>query len=329
MSLRKAVGLLTGFALAIGLIGAGVSASFTDSVTAQENINVGTFSCGITATSAGGQLGAPGANGYAHSVTYTAPTIMKSVASSLPFSFTVLNVGSIPDVLTVATSAVTTPPWSIIGAPFAPVALASGASNVYNTGVSWTELGNGDLGAHFTVTWTVNCGEVPAPWTLYGDATVVDGAAQLVWSQTQAFGGVELAVPAGLTIGSLNSLSANYKFTVGTCSNASPRFAIDVTNGTVHGTIQVLLGPQGNNSASVPCAAGTYMDSGNVLGAGYGADATQIGGGYVAPGTWATFQTGYGTYSVTGLRLVVDGWTAANITAQVNQIKVNGTTITF
>src|SRR5664280_839827 len=174
MSLRKTVGLLTGFALAVGLIGAGVSASFTDSVTAQENINVGTFSCGITATSAGGQLGAPGANGYAHSVTYTAPTIMKSDPGSAPFSFTVLNVGSIPDVLTVATSPVLSTPWSIIGAPFAPVALASGASNVYNTGVSWTELVNAQLGAHFTVTWTVSCNE--------DHSTVAFSSATVLWS---------------------------------------------------------------------------------------------------------------------------------------------------
>jgi predicted ribosomally synthesized peptide with SipW-like signal peptide len=159
MSLRKIVGLLAGFALAVGLIGVGVSASFTDSVTAKENINVGTFSCGITDATAGATLGAVGANGYAHSVTYTAPKIMSSDASSAPFSFTVLNVGSIPDVLTVATSPVLSTPWSIIGAPFAPVALAAGASHPYNTGVSWTELGSGELDGHFTVTWTVSCGE--------------------------------------------------------------------------------------------------------------------------------------------------------------------------
>ena len=34
MSIKKIVGLLAGFALAVGLIGAGVGATFTDSVTA-------------------------------------------------------------------------------------------------------------------------------------------------------------------------------------------------------------------------------------------------------------------------------------------------------
>jgi predicted ribosomally synthesized peptide with SipW-like signal peptide len=158
MSVKKIAGLFAGFALAVGLIGAGVSASFTDSVTAQQNINVGTFSCGITTASTGATFGAVDALGYAHSVSYTAPTIMSSAPGNAPFSFTVKNTGSIPDVLTVATSAVSAP-WSIIGAPFAPVALAAGDSHPYNTGVSWTELGNGNLGASGTVTWTVSCNE--------------------------------------------------------------------------------------------------------------------------------------------------------------------------
>jgi hypothetical protein len=157
MSLRKIVGLLAGFALAVGLIGAGVGAQFTDQVKAIENINVGTFGCQIVDAT---PIGA--SNGIAldgKSVTYTAPTINSSVPGSAPFSFTVKNTGTIEQVLTVATSAVTTPPWSIIGAPFGPVALAGGASNVYHTGVSWTELDNSNLNQHGSVTWTVSCNE--------------------------------------------------------------------------------------------------------------------------------------------------------------------------
>ncbi len=330
MSLRKMVGLIAGFALAVGLLGAGVGASFTDLVTAKENINVGTFQCKIiAATPSAAALSADG-----KSLTYTAPDIMSSAAGSAPFSFTVQNTGTIADVLTVSTSPVLSAPWSIINAPFAPVPLAAGGTHLYSTGIAWAELSNANLGTSGTVTWTVNCGEVPPPFTLLGDAIVVAGAAQLsydggTYPAAGSWGDVELAVPAGLTVSGLNTLSADYKFTAGTCSNASPRFAIDVTNGTTSGTIQVLLGPQWNNSVSVPCAGATYMDSGNVLGAGYGADATQVGGGYVAPGAWATFQASYGTYSVTGLRLVVDGWTTPNITALVDQINVNGTTISF
>jgi hypothetical protein len=158
MSLKKIVGLLAGFALAVGLIGAGVGAVFTDSVTAKENNNVGTFSCGITTASAGATYGAIDALGYAHSVSYTAPTIESSIAGTAPFFFTVKNTGSIADVLTVATSGVSGQ-WSIIGAPFTAVPLAAGASTTYNTGVQWTELNNSNLGQTGTATWTVSCNE--------------------------------------------------------------------------------------------------------------------------------------------------------------------------
>jgi len=158
MSLKKVVGLLAGFALAVGLIGAGVGAVFTDSVTAKENINVGTFQCKIVAaTPSAASLSADG-----KSLTYTAPTIMSSAAGSAPFSFTVQNTGTIADVLTVSTTPVSAP-WSVINAPFAPAPLAAGATHVYNTGVSWTALDNSNLGQSGSVTWTVTCGEnIPA-----------------------------------------------------------------------------------------------------------------------------------------------------------------------
>jgi hypothetical protein len=326
MSLRKVVGLLAGFALAVGLIGAGVGAVFTDSVTAQENINVGTFQCKIiAATPSAAALSADG-----KSLTYTAPTIMSSAAGTAPFSFTVQNTGTIADVLTVSTSPVSAP-WSIIGAPFVAVPLAAGGTHVYSTGVSWTALDNSNLDAHGTVTWTVNCGEVPAPFTLYGDATVANGAVQLSTDgngSTASYGSVDFPVPAGLTIGTLNTLSTNYQVPVGICVGGSPRFAIDVWNGTATKTIQVLLGNQWNNLGPT-CPGASYMGSGNVLGAGYGADTTQINSGYVAPGAWATFQSSYGAYPVTGIRLVVDNGVNTPITALFNSVNINGTTITF
>ena len=52
MAIRKFAGLAAGFALAVGLIGAGVGAQFTDQVTANQNINVGNFQCMIVAPSA-------------------------------------------------------------------------------------------------------------------------------------------------------------------------------------------------------------------------------------------------------------------------------------
>jgi hypothetical protein len=154
MSLRKVVALLAGFALAAGLLGSGIGAQFTDQVTAQEHINVGTFSCQISDATNGAVI-APDHK----SVSYTAPTIMSSAPDSAPFSFTVKNDGAIADVLTVATSPAISSPWSIIGAPFAPVALSTGDIHTYDTGIAWTELSNTNLAQSGTVTWTVTCAE--------------------------------------------------------------------------------------------------------------------------------------------------------------------------
>jgi len=170
MSLKKIVGLLAGFALAVGLIGAGVGANFTDQVTAKENINVGTFQCKIVNATPIGASNGIAADGK--SVTYTAPEIDSSAAGSAPFSFTVKNTGSIGQVLTVSTSPVVSAPWSIIGAPFAAVPLAAGASTIYNTGISWTELQNANIGQKGTVTWTVNCGE-NAPAVVFDNTVAV------------------------------------------------------------------------------------------------------------------------------------------------------------
>jgi hypothetical protein len=198
MSLRKVAGLLAAFGLTVGLIGGGVGAVFQDQVTATENINVGTFSCGITTATTGATLGAVDALGYAHTVSYTAPTIMSSAAGSAPFSFTVKNTGSIPDVLTVSTSPASSP-FSIIGAPFAAVPLAAGASHPYNTGVSWAELSNANLGASGSVTWTVNCGEAAAAGNVIFDNTAASLPSNLpsygpeAYSYTEWGGGATFA----------------------------------------------------------------------------------------------------------------------------------------
>ncbi len=152
MSLRKVAALLAAFGLLVGLISSGVAAQFYDSVTATQNISVGTFSCVISDAT-------EGATGVGtHSVSFTSDSITSSAPGSAPFFFTVENTGSIPDVLTVSTSIVN-PPFSVIGAPFAPQHLDGGQSFTYNTGIQWGELTNANLGQSGTVTWSVSCGE--------------------------------------------------------------------------------------------------------------------------------------------------------------------------
>ena len=82
MTLRKTAGLLVAFGLLVGLMQSGVAAQFADSVTGTQSISVGTFSCGITSATSGAILGNVDGLGYAHSVTYTSPTIMSSAPAT-------------------------------------------------------------------------------------------------------------------------------------------------------------------------------------------------------------------------------------------------------
>jgi len=159
MSLRKIAGLLVVSGLVLGLIGGGVGAVFQDQVTATEDISVADFECLIVDATAGALIA-----GDQKSVSYTAPIIDSSAAGSAPYFFDVRNTGDINAVLTVSTSSVSAP-FSIVGFPFAAVPLAPNATHRYNTGVQWTELGQVNAGTSGAVTWTVNCGEVPAPVT--------------------------------------------------------------------------------------------------------------------------------------------------------------------
>jgi hypothetical protein len=153
MSLRKVAGLLAAFGLTVGLIGGGVGATWTDQVTANQVLNIAPFSCAITAENGVGIT-------PTHSITYTVPTIVHSTAGIAPFTFTVTNSGGVAmDLAVVAPAA---------AAPFAITPLtwdlsatnvASGASRVASTGVSWTDLTGYAGTGPYTFTWTVNCNE--------------------------------------------------------------------------------------------------------------------------------------------------------------------------
>lgn len=165
VSLRKTAGLLAAFGLMVGLIGGGIGAVFTDQVTADEHISVGTFECLIVEPS-DGDIAVGG-----KSVSYTADTIMSSAPGSAPFSFTVAVTGTIPAVLQVSTSPVSAP-FSIIGAPIADQVVASGGTYTYNTGVQWTELSSSNEGTSGTVTWTIDCVE-NVPTAVFDNTSVV------------------------------------------------------------------------------------------------------------------------------------------------------------
>jgi hypothetical protein len=155
MALRKVAGLLIAFGLVVGLMGAGVGATFTDSATAVANINVGTFGIQITSSTTGavidssaGQLG-----GWTHSVTYSCPTIQSSAAGTCPLEFTITNMGSMPATITIVASTPAAPFTAVAITAVSP--LAAGAHTDYNGGISWPTLGNANLGQSTSVTYTI------------------------------------------------------------------------------------------------------------------------------------------------------------------------------
>ena len=87
-----------------------------------------------------------------------------------------------------------------------------------------------------------------AGYSLFGDAQLVSPgnnsptAAQIRYDPAgPGFGGVDFTVPAGLTVADLENLSTDYKFVAGTCGGGSPRFQINVTNGTISKNIFVYI----------------------------------------------------------------------------------------
>ena len=168
---------------------------------------------------------------------------------------------------------------------------------------------------------------VPNNYTLFGDATLVHpgnnslSAVQAIWSPSQPYGGIDYSIPAGLTVSGLNNLNTDFKFTAGTCSQGSPRFQINVLGKNVF----VYLGPQFPGVTN-PCAGATYSNSTNVIGPTSLVDATQLGNGYE---TWSAFQTQHSSDAVTGIQLVVDGFTTPYITAQFDNTTINTTTYTY
>lgn len=169
MSLRKLAGLAAGFALAAGLIGGGVSAAFTSTVSAIQNIHVGTFGCVITSD---------GLTAVNNTVTFDAPDIQSSAPGKSPFVFTVTSTGTIPAVLTISATDPGAPFTDILGAQ-PPVKLTGvGAFHTYDAGLQWPELVDGNQGQAVKITYTASCNEDHSTVAFSSD-TVLDGSGLL------------------------------------------------------------------------------------------------------------------------------------------------------
>ena len=152
MSLRKVASVLVGLGLVIGLMGAGVGASFTDQATAAASITVGTLHITVTST-------ASGCVTTGNSVACTLPAINASAAGSAAFPFTVNNTGTIDAHITITSAIVAAPvggtAFTDALAPVTGFALAHGASAPFAGGLSWAELVSGNEAQTITITYTI------------------------------------------------------------------------------------------------------------------------------------------------------------------------------
>jgi hypothetical protein len=172
-------------------------------------------------------------------------------------------------------------------------------------------------------------------YTLFGDAQIVSGgnpgnAAQIRSDMSRApfYGGVDFDITAGMTVADLTSLSTDYKFTQGSCSDGAPRFQINViTPAGPTRNIFVYIGPPPNYTL---CPPNVFTNTGNLVAPLNLVDASQLGGAFYMP--WAAVVAAYGSYPVTGIQVVTDtGYKFADgvQTVLVDNVQINDDTYTF
>jgi hypothetical protein len=162
--------------------------------------------------------------------------------------------------------------------------------------------------------------DVDFGYALFGDATLVHPghnshtAVQASYSAAYpalgAYGGVDFAFPAGATYSQLQNLSSDYQFTVGSCGDGAPRFAVTLTKTigsvTTTGEVWFYFGPSPNYTL---CPPNVWSNTGNLASAPNTVDDSQLpGGGPYDP--YAVSQTKFGSYTITDVNVVVDGFSA-------------------
>ena len=160
---------------------------------------------------------------------------------------------------------------------------------------------------------------------LFGDATIVhpgngpnsDNAIAATSTGTNGFGGIAFKIGHGHTLAQLNELATDDMFTTGSCGLGSPRFSVDLTNGTVSGNILFYIGPPPNYTV---CPPNVWTNIGNLATPASLVDDTHLPGGTFYD-TYANAQAKYGTYTITGIALIADG---PNQTVQFDNTNVNG-----
>lgn len=234
MTLRKTAGLLALSGLLVGLLGSGVGATFVDSLTATENINVGNFSCYISDATDGASFGDYDGAGNPHSVTYNAPPIVSSAAGSAPFHFTVANSGDMAMNLNVTATVTWTTDTPFTNIPAYDQQLNPGEEWEFEAGLEWPALSNGDLGDSASVTYAISCESIEA-LTVFGPADITESPAGTynivsdddvysIYGVTPEWGGIAVPAHSGDLIG---DVSLSFDQTGGTAT--VPRWSIPIS----------------------------------------------------------------------------------------------------
>lgn len=190
-------------------------------------------------------------------------------------------------------------------------------------------LGVAAVAAAAMYTLTIPAFAVTGTPTLFGGASQNANSVTLVSNLSDAgtandYSGISWTIPSSTTLGSLASmgdLSAVYNVGSTNCGGGSPRFQINVSNGTTTGTIFAYLGPGPNYNT---CSANTATSSGNLLSDSVTLDTSQLSGGSFYD-TWTHALATYGGMTVTGVQLVVDGgWSQAG---GMQSVEITGATL--
>jgi hypothetical protein len=182
-------------------------------------------------------------------------------------------------------------------------------------------------------------------YTLFGDATLFSpskdsptavqltstcptGYPTCLSDSSFTYSGIDFEIPAGTTFAEITTLSTDYEFTSGSCGGGSPRFEINLTDGTNSGNVFVYIGPPPNYTG---CSLNVWLNTLNLASAANLVDTGQLPAGTFYD-SYSAAQAKYGTYAVTGIQLVADGgWAVAgNVqTVLVDNVAINDTTYTF
>lgn len=158
-------------------------------------------------------------------------------------------------------------------------------------------------------------------------------AAQLT-TTGDGFGGlatwsaVDVAIPRGLKLGHIRWLSTEYRFTLGSCWEGSPRFELwipDSSSPTGHDKVFLYIGPLPTYQG---CAVDKWTNTGNLATATGYVDDSQLPGG-TSMDTWAHAQAVYGSDPISAVYVDLDGGWYSNQTVQFDDTRVNSTTVTY